>query len=153
VPWLVELQQGSFASQLGGTRPDMAVRAVQLNPNQPALYILAASHELGHQSPSTARTLLQRGIRLNPESIELWREYVRMELGFIESLRRRWDVLGINAGDKGKGKAHDDDDAEGIDEEQDDDTGAASRHEIMQGAIVKSVLSSAVQGTVGLYIL
>jgi U3 small nucleolar RNA-associated protein 6 len=70
-----------------------------------------------------------------------------MELGFIESLRRRWDVLGINASDKGKGKAL------GIDEEQADDSediGAASRQDIMQGAIVRSVLTSAVQGTVGL---
>ncbi|KAG5730827.1 U3 small nucleolar RNA-associated protein 6, partial [Termitomyces sp. T112] len=69
----------------------ITARALQLHPNQPALYILAASHELNHQSPSSARTLLQRGIRLNAESIELWREYVKMELGFVESLRRRWE--------------------------------------------------------------
>jgi U3 small nucleolar RNA-associated protein 6 len=75
-----------------------------------------------------------------------------MELGFIESLRRRWDVLGINTGDKGKERAHD---AEGFDEiiqeqadNNEDAEGAASRQDIMQGAIVKSVITSAVQGAV-----
>lgn len=134
-----------------------------MHPNQPALYILAAAHELNHQSPSSARTLLQRGIRLNADSVDLWREYLRMELGFIESLRRRWDVLGINAGseDEGtkKGKGADREDPshhimhdlpepeepahEPMEEEAE---GADSRKEIMEGAIVKSVVTSAVQG-------
>ena len=65
--------------------------------------MLAASHELEHLSPTAARALLQRGLRLNADSVEMWREYVRMELGFVESLRRRWTVLGIDV--KGKGKA------------------------------------------------
>ena len=84
---------------------------------------------------------------------------MRMELGFIESLRRRWDVLGINAGDKRELRAYEDQDAEGSDliiqeqgnDNEDTDTeGAASRQDIMQGAIVKSVITSAVQGAVGL---
>lgn len=86
-----------------------------------------------------------------------------MELGFVESLRRRWDVLGINArpDDKGKGKADDLDDPsqrimggrhelEEVEDSVDMDEGvegAEARREIMQGAIVKSVITSAVQGT------
>ena len=58
-------------------------RALQLHPNQPGLFILAASHELEHHSPSAARVLLQRGIRMNAESIDLWIEYLKMELGFV----------------------------------------------------------------------
>ncbi|KAF9467295.1 U3 small nucleolar RNA-associated protein 6-domain-containing protein [Collybia nuda] len=138
----------------------ITARALQLHPNQPALYVLAASHELDHLSPSAARTLLQRGIRLNADSVDMWREYVRMELGFVESLRRRWDVLGINAqlSDKGKGKADDLDDpsyrimggrheTEPIqDSDMDEEVeGAQARREIMQGAIVKSVITSAVK--------
>ncbi|KAJ3824206.1 U3 snoRNP protein [Lentinula raphanica] len=76
----------------------ITARALQLHPHVPTLYILAASHELDLRSPSTARTLLQRGIRLNEKSVEMWTEYVRMELGFVESLRRRWGVLGIGEG-------------------------------------------------------
>ena len=120
-------------------------RALQLHPNTPALYILAASHELSNLSPSSARTLLQRGIRLNNDSVELWTEYVKMELGFVEGLRRRWDVLGINVETQAKGNAKemplDLEESENqmlVDEDNRDATRA-----IMEGEIVKSVISSA----------
>jgi len=97
-----------------------------MHPNEPSLYILAADHELSHNSPSSARTLLQRGLRINKDSVDLWKEYVKMEMGWVESLRRRWGVLGI-------------------DNNEDDDEEGTSRREIMQGAIVKSVISNASQ--------
>ncbi|THH15630.1 hypothetical protein EW146_g4874 [Bondarzewia mesenterica] len=130
----------------------ITARALQLHPKTPALYILAASHELEHLSPSAARTLLQRGIRLNPDSVEMWREYVKMELGFVEGMRRRWDLLGIKLDAKGKGKERDADIDRGDDGEQehaeamdvdDEVDGDAARQEIMNGVIVKSVISSA----------
>lgn len=71
----------------------------------PCTTILAAPHKLNHPSPSAAWTLLQCGIRLNEDSVDMWREYVRMKLGFMEGLRRRWDVLGIDVSNAGKGKA------------------------------------------------
>lgn len=103
---------------------------------------------------------------MNSESIELWREYVKMELGFLESLRRRWEVLGIKSlenEDKGKGKSLAEDPSdkimgydvkssgnviEGEDVVMDGDEGAAARQLIMEGAIVKSVITSASQGTI-----
>ncbi|KAJ4493967.1 U3 snoRNP protein [Lentinula edodes] len=148
----------------------ITARALQLHPNVPSLYILAASHELAHLSPSTARMLLQRGIRLNSSNVEMWTEYVKMELGFIESLRRRWDVLGITgegAGDSqnvknivsekdhftdvdmdegtttaGTVKARD---AELERLDQEGDEGTAARKQILDGVIVKAVMDSAVQ--------
>ena len=157
-----------------------------MHPSTPALYILAAAHELDHHSPSAARTLLQRGIRMVPESLELWTEYVRMEMGFIESLRRRWSVLGIRLdGDekgqqqsggnksksKGKGQTRnaesearrvdpsraimgdsmDDGEEDGdedarVDAQYEGDEGAEARRKLMDGAIVKSVISSAARG-------
>jgi len=57
----------------------------------------------------------------------MWTEYVKMELGFVESLRRRWEVLGI---DVSSGADSDD----------------VAKEEIMKGAIVKSVISSAAKG-------
>lgn len=122
---------------------------------------------------------------MNPESIDMWREYTRMELGFIESLRRRWDVLGLSLTtvakgkvEKGKGRANTEIDPSGhislsglggvepdannqgtieisginqmqIETESDGldgDEGAAARRQIMQGAIVKSVMTSAAEG-------
>jgi U3 small nucleolar RNA-associated protein 6 len=119
-----------------------AHRALQLHPNTPALYILAAAHELEHLSPAAARTLLQRGLRLNAESVPLWAEYVKMELGFAESLRRRWAVLGIStggaAGEAGREQVDTDLDAQA---EAD-----LARQEILKGAIAKSAIASAVKG-------
>ncbi|KAK7035217.1 U3 snoRNP protein [Paramarasmius palmivorus] len=145
----IQVAQKEGARSLVGR---ITARALQLHPNVPSLYIIAAQHELSHLSPSTARSLLQRGIRMNPESIEIWREYVKMELGFIESLRRRWDVLGIKNG-KGKEKErlldiNDGSDAEDItmlEEGPSLDEGIAARQEILDGVIVKTVISSAVQ--------
>lgn len=126
----------------------LQIRALQLHPNSPSLYILAASHELSHLSHSAARVLLQRGIRLNPESIELWREYLKMELGFVESLRRRWEVLGLDANapespsEQPSGNTED-----AVDTTRPDvDDSEKARKEVLQGALAKAVMSSAVKG-------
>lgn len=128
---------------------------MQLHPNVPSLYIIAAQHELSHLSPSAARVLLQRGIRLNAESVDMWTEYVKFELGFVESMRRRWDVLGIDVNGKGKGRAQEsggemnEGEVEQLQAEADSegDEAEQARREIMQGAILKSVMSNAVKGS------
>ncbi|THH29933.1 hypothetical protein EUX98_g4250 [Antrodiella citrinella] len=124
----------------------ITARAMKLHPNVPAFYILAASHELEHLSPSAARILLQRGIRLNGDSVEMWKEYVKMELGFVEGLRRRWEVLGIKVDLKGKAKEKQAEEGDVETMEVDDieeDSGEAARREIMNGAIVKTVIANA----------
>lgn len=93
-------------------------RALQLHPQESGLYIMGAAHELDHMSATGARTLLQRGIRLNGDSMDLWKEYVKMEMGFIELLRRRWEVLGVEMADK----------------------------EVMSGGIVETVITNALRG-------
>ena len=132
----------------------ISARALALFPNKPELWLMAANIELNdHQSVSTSRALLQRGLRLNSIShthslqvqadnrphkrtkraskddestpkndsldivpagnekedratlilseaeqdlVKLWVEYIRMELVFVERLRRRKIVLGIH---------------------------------------------------------
>jgi U3 small nucleolar RNA-associated protein 6 len=96
-------------------------RALQRHPDNAALYVLAASHELVHGATDSSRALLQRGIRLAGDgtkngAAEIWVEYVKMELGFVEGLRRRWDVLGI--GEEGKGKEKEKDPVEGEDDKE-----------------------------------
>ena len=93
-------------------------RALQLHPHESGLYIMGAAHELEHMSATGARTLLQRGIRINGDSMDLWKEYVKMEMGFIERLRRRWEVLGVEP----------------------------ENESVMSGGIVSTVIASAVQG-------
>lgn len=122
---------------------------MKLHPNVPAFYILAASHELEHLAPSAARVLLQRGIRLNADSVDMWTEYVKMELGFVEGLRRRWEVLGIKVDLKGKGREQlaDEGGMENMEvDEIEEDSAEAARREIMQGAIVKTVMANAAKG-------
>jgi len=143
--------------------------ALQLHPNVPSLYVIAASHELSHTSPSAARALLQRGLRLNAGSIDLWREYIRMELHFIEGMRRRWNVLGISfdggaepTNNKQRMEVDIDMDGTGgpiiIDDNEEKppdemvaaehggDEGEAARRAIMEGAIVKSAMLNAAKG-------
>lgn len=124
----------------------ITARALQLHPRVPALYIIAASHELNHMSPSAARALLQRGLRLNADSIDMWREYVRMEMGFVEGMRRRWTVLGIHEEDHPIAEVETAEEAltpEEIAAKKGGDEGERARQAIMDGAIVKSVISSA----------
>ena len=118
-------------------------------------------------SPSAARSLLQRGLRLNSDSVDMWREYIRMELGFVEGMRRRWNVLGISTKEDEKMRIRKDIEPDFdvdanetiiVDEqtekppdevvaaEQGGDEGEAARQAIMDGAIVKSALSSAAKG-------
>jgi U3 small nucleolar RNA-associated protein 6 len=127
-------------------------RALQRHPDNAALYVLAASHELAHGATDSARALLQRGIRLAGDgtkdgATEIWVEYVKMEMGFVEGLRRRWNVLGI--GEEGKGKEKEKDTDEGEDDGERGEKGGKSekaRREIMSGAIIKDVISCALEG-------
>lgn len=100
-----------------------------------------------------------------------------MELGFVESLRRRWDVLGITEGsgsrketpgknasekdqlldvdmsDDGAAEDVQDTDAEMVRLDQDGDEGEKARKQIFDGVIVKAVMDSAVQGMLFLSML
>ncbi|KAK1925110.1 U3 small nucleolar RNA-associated protein 6-domain-containing protein [Papiliotrema laurentii] len=100
--------------------------ALQHHPLSPTLYLLLSYHHLHPNSPfprevipsastldlpstssskdtgfslegtAAARTQLLLGLRLIPDSEILWMEYIKLELGWVEALRRRWNVLGIN---------------------------------------------------------
>lgn len=131
----------------------ICARATTLHPTCPLLYILGANHELRYGGYSASRTLLQRGVRMNPESIDLWREMVRLELGFVNVVRKRWEVLGLTTGmeydgeDFGKVKDDalmQDGNLEVVDEDADDDEKA--RRAVLGGALVKTVISNAVKG-------
>jgi U3 small nucleolar RNA-associated protein 6 len=69
-------------------------QALALHPKQTGLWIAAASHEFFQSSaPHTARILLQRGIRVNPTSPDLWLQSLVMELHLVQKLRGRRDIL------------------------------------------------------------
>lgn len=145
------------------TKHHYLFRALKLHPTTILFYTLAAQHELNQGSPSAARNILQRGIRLNPENVEIWDAYVKMELGWVEMLRRRWERLGIaiavdtTASTTPVAHASNDGPNE-VDGPTSDLMGDAetleisgnqsqiARRRILQGAIVKEVIEDAMKG-------
>lgn len=81
--------------------------ALQIHPRNAGLWIEAASHEyfgyvagVGDDqemnrggSIRNARVLLQRGLRVNPNSQELWLQSFSLELHYIQKIRGRKEVL------------------------------------------------------------
>ncbi|CEP11760.1 hypothetical protein [Parasitella parasitica] len=73
------------------------VQAIQYHPNNASLWIMAATWENEHNANmAAARILLQRALRLMPESQQLWHEYFRLELLYVEKIKLRRRILGID---------------------------------------------------------
>ncbi|KAI7899389.1 U3 small nucleolar RNA-associated protein 6-domain-containing protein [Cokeromyces recurvatus] len=93
------------------------VQAIQYHPNNASLWIMAASFEYEQNSNmAAARILLQRALRLMPENQHLWHEYFRLELLYIEKIKLRRRVLGIN-----QQKNAEDIEAMNVDEKEEED--------------------------------
>ncbi|KAJ2655505.1 U3 snoRNP protein [Coemansia sp. RSA 1200] len=83
-------------------------RAIAAHPRDPRMWIMAADHQLSDTANgAAARALMQRALRVNPESKELWAEYLRLELLLVEKIRTRRRVLGID------GEAKEEEEGEG----------------------------------------
>lgn len=69
-------------------------QALQIFPRHADLWIQAASHEyFGNNSIRSARILLQRGLRLNTKSQQLWLQYFCLELHVVQKLQARRSIL------------------------------------------------------------
>ncbi|KAJ1966722.1 U3 snoRNP protein [Dimargaris xerosporica] len=98
------------------------VAAIRAHPTRPVFWLGAASWQYSVRTDVfTARSLFQRGLRLNPDSKHLWLEYFRMELHYVEKLRQRRILAKSIAGSTGLTADDDSDDKEG-DDDQDDAT-------------------------------
>lgn len=69
--------------------------ALQIFPREAGLWIESAQHEFfgPRRSIRSARILLQRGIRMNPASQDLWVEYFALELHYAQTLKGRRQIL------------------------------------------------------------
>eukprot|EP00053_Salpingoeca_punica_P022449 m.214506 g.214506 ORF g.214506 m.214506 type:complete len:656 (+) comp34964_c0_seq1:152-2119(+) len=71
--------------------------ALQYHPNEAGIWVKAAKWEFEHNANiKAARILMQRGLRINPKSADLWREYLRLELLFLEKVVLRREILGLS---------------------------------------------------------
>lgn len=78
---------------------------------------MAATWENEHNANmAAARILLQRALRLMPENQQLWHEYFRLELLYIEKIKLRRRILGID-----QSKNQEDIDAMQVDNEEEGD--------------------------------
>lgn len=162
-----------------------------MHPTETRFWIMASQWEsdgdhkgMGGGNTEGARRLCMRALRFlkgrnNAErDIEaVWREWIRVEVGFVERLRERWHVLGIGkggseevvrfggGGDKGKqtsdGEEEDDDPEEEADEialpgaeadesrlkEEMDEQAVSGQEALLNGAIVRVVLDNLLKCT------
>ncbi len=100
--------------------------ALQIHPRNTTLWIEAASHEYfgyvvskkdvgmsGGGSIKSARVLLQRGLRVNSDSKDLWLQSFCLELHYIQKIRGRRELLQLGLK---KNKIVEDDESEGSDD-------------------------------------
>ncbi|KAL5473165.1 hypothetical protein EMCRGX_G027613 [Ephydatia muelleri] len=71
-------------------------QVLSIHPRNSSLWVMAAKFEFETmKNASSSRALLQQGIRANPESKHLWMELFRMELLYVEKMKKRRDLLGL----------------------------------------------------------
>lgn len=93
------IQYIEFCKHMGSTKMlgKVFARVLQYHPNNPNLWIMAAKWEFeDNKNIPNSRTLLQRGLRVNPSSKQLWLEYFRMELLHVEKIHKRRKILGLD---------------------------------------------------------
>jgi len=76
------------------TASSIYTASLQTHGNKYWLWILAAKFEFEVMvSPSSARALFQRALRLMPKCKKLWLEYFKLELLYVELIQKRRAVL------------------------------------------------------------
>eukprot|EP00092_Neocalanus_flemingeri_P021500 GFUD01023314.1.p1 GENE.GFUD01023314.1~~GFUD01023314.1.p1 ORF type:complete len:567 (+),score=246.89 GFUD01023314.1:58-1758(+) len=72
------------------------LRLLQVHSDKPRLWVAAAKWEFEHVgNPDNGRQIMLRGLRFLPTSWVLHREYLKLELLYVEQLRKRGEVLGV----------------------------------------------------------
>ncbi|KAJ1287354.1 hypothetical protein BS78_02G003400 [Paspalum vaginatum] len=70
-------------------------QAIRFHPKVPGLWIYAAAWEFDQNlNVAAARALMQSGLRSCPHSEDMWVEYLRMELTYLNKLKARKVALG-----------------------------------------------------------
>ncbi|KAF8410733.1 hypothetical protein HHK36_003270 [Tetracentron sinense] len=82
-----------------GRMKQVLAQVIRFHPKVPGLWIYAAAWEFDHNlNVDAARALMQSGLRACPNSEDLWVEYLRMELTYLNKLKARKDALGEEKG-------------------------------------------------------
>jgi U3 small nucleolar RNA-associated protein 6 len=90
------LQYADFLKQQGahGKLSQLYASVLAIFPRESAWWIRAASHEFfTNNNVQAARVMLQRGIRVNPKSNDLWVQSFVLELHFVQKIHGRRQLL------------------------------------------------------------
>lgn len=72
---------------------------IRFHNKVPGVWVYAAAWEFDHNlNVAAARALMQSGLRMCPNSENLWIEYLRMELTYLNKLKARKVALGEDKG-------------------------------------------------------
>lgn len=96
------IQYIEFCKHMGSLKilGKVFAKLLQYHPDKPSLWIMAAKWEFEeNKNIPNSRSLLQRGLRVNSSSQQLWLEYFRMELLHVEKIHNRRKVLGMSGGE------------------------------------------------------
>lgn len=58
-----------------------------MHPTESWLYVLSANAEMEMGNMSGARTMMERGVRINAKDGRLWTEWIKLEMGYIQQLK------------------------------------------------------------------
>ncbi|KAF2303733.1 hypothetical protein GH714_021515 [Hevea brasiliensis] len=82
-----------------GRMKKVLAQLIRFHPKVPGVWIYAAAWEFDHNlNVAAARALMQSGLRVCPTSEDLWVEYLRMELTYLNKLKARKVALGEDKG-------------------------------------------------------
>ncbi|XVE87758.1 hypothetical protein DITRI_Ditri19aG0013400 [Diplodiscus trichospermus] len=82
-----------------GRMKKVLAQVIRFHPKVPGVWIYAAAWEFDHNlNVAAARALMQSGLRMCPNSDDLWVEYLRMELTYLNKLKARKVALGEDKG-------------------------------------------------------
>lgn len=129
--------------------------ALQIHPRNAGLWIEAASHEYfgyvtgegdGQEitrggSIRNARVLLQRGLRVNPNSQELWLQSFSLELHYIQKIRGRKEVLKV-VGNDSKSEVTNDDGEQDEEAEEEDELESLVKNAKLPRIIYKNAIKA-----------
>ncbi|CAN0918665.1 U3 small nucleolar RNA-associated protein 6 homolog [Linum grandiflorum] len=82
-----------------GRMKKVLAQLIRFHPKVPGVWIYAAAWEFDNNlNVEAARALMQSGLRVCPTSEDLWVEYLRMELTYLNKLKARKVALGEGKG-------------------------------------------------------
>ncbi|KAE8670175.1 L-ascorbate oxidase-like protein [Hibiscus syriacus] len=147
-----------------GRMKKVLAQVIRFHPKLPGVWIYAAAWEFDHNlNVAAARALMQSGLRLCPNSEDLWVEYLRMELTYLNKLKARKAALGEDKGTLVRDKKDadekqwkeenkdlfmslDDEEKENIDHGSDEESGKESNLFLEHASgILKTIYSGAIQ--------